>query len=76
MWSGGGGAGFTENVGELMVVWWNASHVHRGIIGSGLVGKKELVDLVIVHFREMGEGCCIDKGNLWSNEWSWSQRVR
>ena len=68
--------GFTENVGELVVVWWNTSHVDRGIIGSGLVRKKELVDLVIIHFREMGEGCCIDEGNLWSNEWSWSWRVR
>ena len=75
MQSGGGGAGFTENVSELMVVWWNASHVDRGIIRSGLVRKKELVDLVIIHFRETGEGCCIDEGNLRSNEWSWSQRV-
>ena len=67
--------GFTENVSELMVVWWNASHVDWGIIGSSLVGKKELVDLVIVHFRKTGKGCCVDEGNFWSNEWSWSQRV-
>ena len=64
-----------KNIGELVVVWQNASHVDRGIIGSGLVGKKELVDLVIVHFREMGKGCCIDEGNLQSNEQSWSWRV-
>ena len=66
--------GFTENVGELVVVWRNASHVDRSVIRRGLVGKKELVDLVIIHFRDMGEGCCIDEGNLWSNEQSW--RVR
>ena len=68
--------GFTENVGELMVVWRNASHVDRSIIGSGLVGKKELIDLVIVYFREMGEGCCIDEGNFWSNGQNRSWRVR
>ena len=39
MQSGGEGAGFTENVSELMVVWRNASHVDWGIIGSGLVRK-------------------------------------
>ena len=75
MWSGSRGVGFTENVGELMVVWRNASHVDQGVIGSGLVRKKELVDLVIIHFRETGKGCCIDEGNLWSNERSWSRRV-
>ena len=75
MQSRSGGTGFTENVGELMVVWKNASHVDWGVIGSGLVRKKELVDLVLIHFREMGEGCCIDEGNLWSNEQSWSWRV-
>ena len=75
MWSGSGGAGFTENVGELMVVWRNASHVDQSINGSSLVGKKELVDLVIIHFRETGEGCCIDKGDLRSNKWSRSWRV-
>ena len=75
MRSGGRGAGFTENVGELMVVWQNASHVDQGVIRSGLVGKKKLVDLVIVHFRETGEGCCIDEGNLQSNKWSRSRRV-
>ena len=76
MWSGSGGAGFAENVGELVVVWQNASHVDRGTIGSGLVGQKELVDLVIVHFRETGEGCCIEEGNFRSNEQSRSRRVR
>ena len=75
MWSGSGGVGFTENIGELMVVSQNTSHVDRGVIGSGLVRKKELVDLVIVHFRETGEGCCIDEGNLRSYEQSWSRRV-
>ena len=67
--------GFAENIGEFMVVWLNASHVDWGVIGSSLVGKKELVDLVIVHFRETGEGCCVDEGNFRSNERSQSQRV-
>ena len=75
MRSGSRGVGFTENVGELMVVWWNASHVDWGIIRSGLVRKKELVDLVIIHFRKMGKGCCVDEGNFWSNEQSRSWRV-
>ena len=75
MWSGSRGVGFAENVSELVVVWQNASHVDWGIIRSGLVGKKELVDLVIVHFREMGKGCCVDKGNFWSNEQSQSRRL-
>ena len=70
------GAGFTENVGELVVVWQNASHIDWSVIGSGLVRKKELVDLVIVHFRETGEGCCIEEGNFRSNEQSQSRRVR
>ena len=56
--------GFTENISELMVVWQNTSHVDWSIIRSSLVGKKELVDLVIVHFRKMGKGCCVDKGNF------------
>ena len=64
MQSGCRGMGFTENIGELVVVWWNASHVDWGVIGSGLGGKKELVDLVIVHFRETGEGCCVDEGTF------------
>ena len=72
----GWSVGFTEDVSELVVVWWNTSHVDQSVIGSSLVRKKELVDLVIVHFREMGEGCCVDEGNLRSNEWSRSQRVR
>ena len=76
MQSGGGGAGFTEDVGEFVVVWWNTSHVDWSFIGGGLVGKEELVDLVIVHFREMGKSCCIDEGNFQSNKWSWSWRVR
>ena len=75
MQSGSRGTGFTENVSELMVVWWNASHVDWGIIGSCFVRKKGLVDLVIIHFREMGEGYCVDKGNFQSNERSQSQRV-
>ena len=67
--------GFTENIGELVVVWQNVSHVDRSVIGSSLVRKKELVDLVIVHFRKMGEGCCVDEGNFWSNERSLNWRV-
>ena len=74
MWSGSGGVGFAESVGEFMVVWRNASHVDWGVLGSGLVGQKELVDLVIVHFRETDEGCCIDKRNFQSNKQSWSWR--
>ena len=53
--------GFTEDVGEFVVVWWNASHVDWSIIRSSLVRKKELVDLVIIHFREMGKGCCVEE---------------
>ena len=34
MWSGSGGAGFTENVSELVVVWWNASHVDWSCQGT------------------------------------------
>ena len=70
------GAGFTEDISKFMVVWWNASYVNWGIIRGSLVGKEELVDLVIVHLREMSEGCCVDEGNFQSNEWSWSWRVR
>ena len=40
MQSGSGGVGFTEDVSEFMVVWWNASHVDWSIIGGSLVGKK------------------------------------
>ena len=68
--------GFTEDVSGLVVVWWNISHVDWSIIGDSFVRKEELVDLVIVHFREMGESCCIDEGNFQSNERSQSQRVR
>ena len=67
--------GFTEDVSEFMVVCWNASHVNQSVIGGSLVGKEELVDLVIVHFRETGKSCCIDEGNYQSNEWSQSWRV-
>ena len=42
MQSGSGGAGFTEDIGELVVVWWNTSHVDQSVIGGGLVGKEEL----------------------------------
>ena len=76
MWSRSGGVGFTEDVSEFMVVWWNTSHVNQSMIRGGLVRKEELVDLVIIHFREMGESCCVDEGNFWSNEWSRSWRVR
>ena len=72
MQSGSGGMGFTEDVGELVVVWRNTSHVDQSVIGGDLVGKEELVDLVIVHFREMGKSCCIDKGNFRSNKQSQS----
>ena len=68
--------GFTEDVSEFVVVWQNANHVDRSIIGGGLVRKKELVDLVIIHFREMGKNCCVDEGNFRSNEQSQSRRVR
>ena len=66
--------GFTENISELMVVWRNASHVDWSIIGSGLVRKKELVDLVIIHFRKTGKGCWVDKGNFWSSKQRWIWR--
>ena len=76
MWSGSGAAGFTEDFGKFMVVWWNASHVNWSVIRSGLVREEELVDLVIIHLGEIGEGFCVDEGNFWSNEWSQSQRIR
>ena len=66
--------GFTENIHEFMVVWWDTSHVDRGIIGGGLVRKKELVDLGIVHLGEMGKSCYVDEGDFWCNEQSWSWR--
>ena len=70
------GTGFTENISELVVVVWrNTSHVDWSVIGGGLVGKEELVDLVIVHFRKMGKSCCVDEGNFRSNEQSRSWRV-
>ena len=64
MQSGSGGTGFTEDVSEFVVVWQNASHVNQSIIGDGLVRKEELVNLVIVHFRERGKSCCINEGNI------------
>ena len=76
MWSGGRGTGFTEDIGELVVVWQNTSHVDWSIIRGGLVRKEKLVDLVIVYFRKTGKSCCVDEGNFQSNERSWSQRVR
>ena len=76
MWSGSGGVGSTGDVGELVVVWWNTSHVDQSIIGGGLVGKEKLVDLVIVHFRETGKSCCIDEEDFQRNEQNWSWRVR
>ena len=76
MQSGFRGTGFTEDIGELLVVWQNASHVNQSIIRGSLVGKEELVDLVIIHLGEMGKGCCIDKGNFQSNEQSQSQSQR
>ena len=51
----GRGTGFTEDISEFVVVWWNTSHVNQSVIRGGLFGKEELVDLVIIHFREMGE---------------------
>ena len=59
--------GFTEIVGEIMVVQRDTRHVNWSIIRSGFVREEKLVDLSIVHLREMGKGCGIDKGNLQSN---------
>ena len=67
------GVGFTEDVGKFMVVHWDTSHVNWSVIMGSLVRKKELVDLSIVHLGEMGEGCCIDEGNFWSNKQSQRQ---
>ena len=61
-------AGFTENVSEVMVVRGDTCHVNQSIIRSEFVREEELVDLSIIHLREMGESCSIDEGNLWSNQ--------
>ena len=49
-------AGFTENVGEVVVVQGDTHHVNQSIVRSGFVGEEELVDLSIVHLRETGKG--------------------
>ena len=83
MWGQCAGTGFTEDVSKITVVQGDTHHVNRSIIRSRFVGEEELVDLSIVHPREMGKSCGIDKGNLWSNQqgqrgqsfrgdWSWS----
>ena len=35
---------------------------------SGFVRKEKLIDLSIIHLREAGEGCGVDKGDFQSNE--------
>ena len=68
MQSGSAGMGFTEDIGEVIVVHQDTSHVNQSIVRGGFVKEKELVDLSIIHLGEMGQGCCIDKLNLWSNK--------
>ena len=41
------------------------------ILRSRFVREEELVDLSIVHLREMGKSCGIDEGNLQSHQWGW-----
>ena len=53
--------GFAEDIGKFMVVCWDTHHVNWNVVGSGFVGKEELVDLSIVHLGEMGKGHCIDE---------------
>ena len=64
MCSGSRGMGFTEDVCKFIIVCWDTSHVNGSIVGGSLVREEELVDLSIIHLGEMGEGCCIDKGNF------------
>ena len=59
---------FTEDVSEVVVVRGDTHHINRSVVRSGFVREKELVDLSIVHLREMGEGSGVDEGNLWSNQ--------
>ena len=73
MWSGCAGTGFTEDVGEIVVVQRDTCHVDWSIVGGGFVREEKLVDLSIVHLREMGKSCGIDEGNLWSNKWGQSR---
>ena len=47
-------------------------HINQSVIRSGFVREEKLVDLSVVHLREMGKSCGIDEGNLQSNESGWS----
>ena len=58
---------FTENISEIVVVRGDSHPVNQSIVRSRFVGEEKLEDLSIVHLRETGEGCGIDKGNLRSN---------
>ena len=71
MWGRCASACFTEDVGEVMVVQGDTCHINQSVIRSGFVREEELVDLSIIHLRETGKGCGIDKGNLWSNQRGW-----
>ena len=68
MWEIHNSTGFTENISEIVVVRGDTRHVNQSIIRSEFVGEEELVDLSVIHLREMGESCGIDEGNLQSNQ--------
>ena len=68
MWGWCVSTDFTEDVSEVVVVQGDTRHVNRSIIRSGFVREEKLLDLSIVHLREMGKGCSIDEGNLQSNQ--------
>ena len=64
MWSNGVSTGFTEDIGEVMIVHQDTT-LYQSIIGGRFVRDEELEDLGIVHLGEMGKGCCcIDEGDV------------
>ena len=71
IWGWCASTGFTENVGEIVVVPGDTRHVNWSIIRSRFVREEKLVDLSVVHLRETGECCGIDKGNLQRNQQGW-----
>ena len=47
-----------------MVVQGDTHHVNWSVIRSGFVGEEKLVDLSVIHLREMGKSYGVDEGNL------------
>ena len=61
--------GFTENVSEVMVVHQDTSHVSQSIIRGCFVREEKLVDLSIVHIREMGKSYALMKEIFGATSW-------